>query len=184
MAFTAFDILTAEEQNNLVENIEALAAGTGLEPRSVPPSKWTNPYCFSAYLTANQTGLVTGSFNTINCNAEFTDPNSNYNIATYTYTIPVTGVYEFNINAQTLTSSTDQAITVKVNGTTSYNVGRYPNASANGSRTLDGSITLLMTAGQTVVAQMYAVAASWVISGDTNGQNYGARWSGKLVHAT
>ena len=30
MAFTAFDILTAEEQNNLVENIEALAAGTGL----------------------------------------------------------------------------------------------------------------------------------------------------------
>ena len=30
MAFTAFDILTAEEQNDLVENIEALAAGTGL----------------------------------------------------------------------------------------------------------------------------------------------------------
>ena len=35
MAFTAFDILTAEEQNNLVENIEALASGTGLGDASV-----------------------------------------------------------------------------------------------------------------------------------------------------
>jgi len=39
MAFTAFDILTAEEQNNLVENIEALAAGTGLNAGVITNAK-------------------------------------------------------------------------------------------------------------------------------------------------
>ena len=39
MAFTAFDILTAVEQNNLVENIEALAAGTGLNAGVITNAK-------------------------------------------------------------------------------------------------------------------------------------------------
>lgn len=39
MAFSPFDILTAEEMNDLVENIEALAAGTGLNDGVVTPSK-------------------------------------------------------------------------------------------------------------------------------------------------
>jgi len=38
MSFTPFDILTAEEMNNLVENIESLAAGTGFTAGSIPNS--------------------------------------------------------------------------------------------------------------------------------------------------
>jgi hypothetical protein len=39
MAFSPFDILTAEEMNNLVENIEALADGTGLNDNIVTSNK-------------------------------------------------------------------------------------------------------------------------------------------------
>lgn len=39
MSFTPFDILTAEEMNNLVENIEALAAGTGLNDSVITSAK-------------------------------------------------------------------------------------------------------------------------------------------------
>lgn len=38
MSFTPFDILTAEEMNNLVENIESLSDGTGFEADSIPKS--------------------------------------------------------------------------------------------------------------------------------------------------
>lgn len=41
MNFTAFDILTAEEMNQLVANIEALSDGTGLENASVTADKLT-----------------------------------------------------------------------------------------------------------------------------------------------
>jgi len=39
MNFTAFDILTAAEMNQLVENIEALADGSGLDDGAVTPNK-------------------------------------------------------------------------------------------------------------------------------------------------
>lgn len=39
MSFSPFAILTAEEMNNLVENIEALADGSGLNTGAVGPSK-------------------------------------------------------------------------------------------------------------------------------------------------
>lgn len=35
MSFTPFDILTAEELNNIVENVESLAAGTGFNAGSI-----------------------------------------------------------------------------------------------------------------------------------------------------
>jgi len=42
MSFTPFDILTAAELNDLVENIEALAAGTGLNTSAVTTTKIAN----------------------------------------------------------------------------------------------------------------------------------------------
>ena len=39
MSFSPFAILTAEELNDMVENIEALAAGTGLNDGSITPEK-------------------------------------------------------------------------------------------------------------------------------------------------
>lgn len=44
MSFTPFDPLTAAEQNDLVENIEALAAGTGLDNSVVTPDKRTGGF--------------------------------------------------------------------------------------------------------------------------------------------
>jgi hypothetical protein len=49
MSFTPFDILTAEELNDLVENIEALSDGTGFEPGAVPVLRAIR------YYTANDT---------------------------------------------------------------------------------------------------------------------------------
>lgn len=39
MSFTPFDILTASEMNYIVDNIEALSLGTGLEDGAVTPQK-------------------------------------------------------------------------------------------------------------------------------------------------
>lgn len=43
MDFVPFDILTAEELDDVVENIEALAAGTGLNDASVTAAKLATP---------------------------------------------------------------------------------------------------------------------------------------------
>jgi hypothetical protein len=58
MSFTPFDILTAEEMNDLVENIEALAAGTGLNTDAITTVKIddgavTNPKIDWTTLTQN-----------------------------------------------------------------------------------------------------------------------------------
>lgn len=53
MTFTPFDILTAEEMNNLVENIESLATGTALDDSSVTTNKIANANVTSAKLATN-----------------------------------------------------------------------------------------------------------------------------------
>lgn len=62
MVFTPFDILTAEEQNKLVENIEALADGTGLGDGSVTADKLADTYKIGTFQATSGTGnqSVTG----------------------------------------------------------------------------------------------------------------------------
>lgn len=58
MTFTPFDPLTAAEMNDLVENIEALAAGTGLDTNAVGASKLATSAIFLGY------SQITGSLTT------------------------------------------------------------------------------------------------------------------------
>lgn len=73
MNFTAFDILTAAEMNQLVDNIEALADGTGLADGIINPNKLS--------LGAQQAVVATGQTTT---STSFTD------LATTTDTVTVT----------------------------------------------------------------------------------------------
>ena len=62
MVFTPFDILTAAEQNQLVENIESLADGTGIGDDAVTPEKrsggfWQLNYTFSETGSINLTNV-------------------------------------------------------------------------------------------------------------------------------
>jgi hypothetical protein len=57
-----------------------------------------NQPAFSADLTAQQTNLPTGQFNTINFDNEIYDQNADFNTSTKTFTAPVTGRYMLSAN--------------------------------------------------------------------------------------
>ncbi len=66
--YAAFDILPAASLDKMVANVEALAAGTGLNTNAVVSSKYlSNPYKFSAYCSTGK------SYCKHNLNSRFTD---------------------------------------------------------------------------------------------------------------
>jgi hypothetical protein len=76
MSFSPFAILLAEEMNDIVENITALAAGTGLDSGAVTSSKIASATITSAQLvsndgwvTANET-ITYASATTFTCSSE------------------------------------------------------------------------------------------------------------------
>ena len=64
---------------------------------NVTMSKINNPYKFRVGLTGNQTGIADATRTQIVWNYEDFDTNSNFSTATGEYTIPVTGLYQFNV---------------------------------------------------------------------------------------
>lgn len=56
MSFTPLDPLAASEQNDLVENIEALAAGTGLDDAVITPDKLATGASVASVATSQSTG--------------------------------------------------------------------------------------------------------------------------------
>ena len=64
MSFSPFAILTASEMNDLVENIEALAAGTGLNSSAVATSKIADASVTNAKLASGATRLGINKVNT------------------------------------------------------------------------------------------------------------------------
>lgn len=63
MVFTPFDPLPASDLNDIVENVEALAAGTGLNDAAVTPDKITSGAVTARYDTL--TGTASTSYTTI-----------------------------------------------------------------------------------------------------------------------
>lgn len=62
---------------------------------NVTPTKWYNPYKFSAYASANQS-LPNATSTKVTLDTELYDTNSNYDPTTnYRYTAPVSGFYSF-----------------------------------------------------------------------------------------
>lgn len=113
MDFVPFDVLTAEELDDIVENIESLADGTGFDTGAIPTAAYaddsvtapkivgidksnlttdSNPYKFSAYRNAAHNSANTPT--KIPFDSELFDTNGNF--ASGTYTVPVSGFYQLN----------------------------------------------------------------------------------------
>lgn len=123
MTFSPFAILTAEEMNDLVENIEALADGSGLANGAVAPAKWANPYAFHAY--RNAAWSQTGASGKVSLDAVVFDLNSNFDSTTnYRYDVPVSGYYQLNFGvASHQVSGNGYGSYLRKNGTTTVSVG-------------------------------------------------------------
>jgi hypothetical protein len=77
LSFSPFAILTAEEMNDIVENIEALSDGSGLADGSVTVNKISNNAITLAYseVTSNQGG-ITSETNISGLSVTFNAPNN------------------------------------------------------------------------------------------------------------
>jgi hypothetical protein len=145
----------------------------------------SNPYKFSAYLAANQTGIADSSFTKVVFDTERFDTNSNF--ATGTYTAPVTGFYQINTYLISTFSGGTTGVTyiaaIYVNGA---EVRRSDAVSTGGvtfaTMTSQISDIIQLTATNTVDVYVY----SDVGSGTTNVVSgaFHSRFSGYLVSRT
>lgn len=99
------EIPTSAKMQQMSDNDEALRDGTGLGDESVTNAKLAgditvdkliNPYKFRVTRVSNQASIANITATTVQFNNETYDPNNNFNTSTYKYTVPVSGVYEFN----------------------------------------------------------------------------------------
>lgn len=94
MNFTAFDILTAEEMNQLVANIEALSDGSGLAPSSVTADKLNAASHYPFRVSRNASASTgAGSYAVVAFDTEQYDVGNN--VSSGVFTAPVDGYYEF-----------------------------------------------------------------------------------------
>lgn len=106
MDFVPLATLPAADLDKLVDNIEALATGTGIgdgsvvtaaiKDANVTPAKWTNPYCARAYLGTTQSNITDNTATKVLLDTESFDVNSDYDAANKRYVAPVTGYYQVN----------------------------------------------------------------------------------------
>lgn len=105
MNFTAFDILTAAEMNQMVANDQALADGTGfnsgaigtsaLSAGAVTPDKTDIPTKFFVYRNASQSVPGNLTSTKIQFDTELFDTGSNFDATTnHRFTAPNTGYYK------------------------------------------------------------------------------------------
>lgn len=120
MSFSPFAILTAEEMNDLVENIESLADGTGIGDGSVSYSDINWPTIISPYdVYAYRSSALTTTASAITklvYNSEVYDVGSNYDTTTAEFTAPVNGYYNVLAALETTSSSNTYIMLVYVNG--------------------------------------------------------------------
>lgn len=151
--------------------INTLTAGTGINitngPGTISISTISNPsQAFLAYLgtddtnaTGDQTQYTIGTIHPLTI---VTNIGGNLN-ANGTYTVPTFGLYIFNVNiryANLSPAHTTGYVVLKINGVTQYNVGGlnpYATQSvfASAGFNLNGTLTLLLNAGDQVVMQAY-----------------------------
>ena len=112
----------------------------------------SNPYKFSVYKSAAQTGIVDNTITKVTFDTELFDTNGNF--ASSTYTAPVTGYYHIDAYISLLSpnNSAFQAIVLLYkNGASFQQTNLYPTAGGT-SIYLDGNISRLvpLTAGDTL----------------------------------
>jgi hypothetical protein len=138
---------------------------------------------FKAYRpSGNNWSLSTGSHVQPFTNAMW-NYGGNYNTSTYTFTAPVTGVYHFTHQCNAYGLSTGEYVFVKVqtsNGT--YHVGQIngDTPAGGGDQVSNGSVDVILSAGQTASALVQVVGGSVGFSSDN--QAIWNSFSGFLVH--
>ena len=99
MDFVPFDVLTAEELDNFVANIESLSDGTGFDDNVMGTGTLISPYKFSAYASATTT-LPGSTYTKIAFGTEEYDDNGDYDTANSRHTISVPGYYRYSATMQ------------------------------------------------------------------------------------
>ena len=158
MNFTPLDPLPASDLNDLVENIEALADGSGIDDNAVDPQKLNNPYKFSVYRNGAWTAAGT-SYGKVSFDTEVFDSNNNFSGGTYT--APVNGYYFFtsSVRSNTIDGALHQTAIYK-NGSVALE-GPAIEGGLNTAVQGAGVTGLLqLTAGDTVDIYHYAAAST------------------------
>jgi hypothetical protein len=75
--------------------IQALAVNNSKLAADISPAKFSNPYKFHVYCSANWTD-GNNAYATVPLNVETFDTNNNWNITNYTYTVPLSGYYQLS----------------------------------------------------------------------------------------
>lgn len=175
MDFSAFDTLPATELDDIVENIEALADGSGMDSTAVLIQ--SNPYKFSAYKSGAQ-NLVSGTVTKVLFATENYDTNNNF--ASSTYTVPVNGFYRISATLKVSTQAANSYFAmIYVNGA---EVRRGPEIIPGYANNFGVTVqdTLQLTAGQTVEIYAYSGTGTGAIA---TGANIGY-FSGEIVSRT
>lgn len=161
MSFTPFDILTAAEMNDLVENIEALATGSGIgdgaigasdiADNSLTPSKINTSSM--TYVRATRSATQSISNNTITVvvyNTESVDSLNEYNTTTGVFTAAYSGFRTFSagFRYQEATNASINGIRFYLNSTQLIEDNNANSVVAFFSRNL--SVRLYMVAGDTM----------------------------------
>ena len=149
-------------------------------------TKIYNPYKFSAYLTADQTGLADNATTKINFNATKFDTSSNF--ASNKFTVPITGFYQINAFIRFYAPSANGVAfgaQLYKNGTAISNGGDlYPNFGTGNSSVMFANINEIVSLVANDYLEIYAVVD--VLAGTatiTGGLTYSS-FSGFLVSAT
>ena len=187
MAYAAFSVVFGEQPsaakwNILGSNDASFNDGTGIANMATSTTSISNPYKFAAQNAVTQN--ITDSVATkITFGTEKFDTNNNF--ASSTYTVPVTGFYQFDANVQVAGSVSTLAASSVIlykNGAALYNNGLYPTNATGSSVFLAQSINILesCTAGDTL--EVYAFGD--VVGGVPQVSSGQATFSGFLVSQT
>lgn len=172
ITFVANEQPTTAKWNLIGSNDASFNNGNGFEDGiivarhmaadSVDPAAWTNPYVFRAYTGGGQT-IPANVFTKLNLNAENYDNNNNFNTATYSYTAPVTGIYNFSGRWYNTTGTlVDMIIALYINNAEAT---RGSWQSATSYRGVVMAVDIKLNAGDVVDMRGYAGAGTGIIGG-------------------
>ena len=120
---------------------------------AVTTAKISNPYKLCAHRSTPQTISSSSTWTTVRLNAEYGDPNNNFDTSTFTYTVPVTGYYL--ITGQIRMGGAKMVAIARILTTTRNIEGAATDNAAYTDDYSDVTDIVQLTAGQTVNLQVY-----------------------------